>query len=829
LEELCYTSIAEGLDRGKTGYTVAGRTSAMSKTLSDQAEKLSGFDALDPNNPMGYAREPVQYSHLVMRLSAGRSHIVTRRAACPPDYTGRSNFLAHHALLSEAEAAACRGGPAALAAHDGFLMTKWEGDARSLPNRPVPALIDRGPSAAAFEAAGLDAGWAASLADRVLDPGTRQTWLIYSPDMNILGMVADVLSQVDPANRWAMTFATHATRSFPGPGADCRIQCVVAGTEYAREVIARRGADVFDLTTRGAAPPRRTQASVAQPAGRTVTATRGGFPATAGAAARGPSRPLEPTPIGQDEFLLPSPPRQTSTGKPDYRGRGDGFGLPWVAIPAALAVAMTFATGLTGYLWQTTNQTLEKKVDEIRTLKDEIRDLKKEHKRAIADQQADVEAQRKDSPPPAQATTQTPDKNGADEKKASPESENEAAPPAEMKSDTPESPKPDPDTAQATSPASPPRDSTAPSKLKPTVSASVIEDVKQAIQEKRPKASVTLLTNIGEQPDKDAFSLSPNGTPIGLLDAEIKPQGQQASIYLLGKKAAAIRYSEKENHLVLDITANSDTAFLLKYVTLRIEGVGAKPIDIALGRPVDAKLWIRPAVLVDRQQQDKQKTSDIFRQYNLFDSDTDSGMEATQQLQLVLSCKACAENNLLEHFEFGDAKVTTRLMKELKPSPGDTFTFYTTGTASRPIGVQFMRSTPGTPDLRPPPTYKLHGLYCTVVSRVDKDLLEYDAITKERFDKIKAAVRRETAALEKRKGDDKKTNDEIEAKLKSWNDDIATDINSWEEAIDFPPALLQDRPFRLTLKPRGSTDKGIVVVDSLGGNAGPKAGSEEKK
>jgi hypothetical protein len=823
LEELCYTSIAQGLDRGKTGFTVAGRTSAMSKTLSEQAEKLSGFDALDSNNPMGYAREPVQYSHLVMRLSAGRSHIVTRRAACPPDYTGRSNFLAHHALLSEAEAAACRGGPAALAAHDGFLMTKWEGDARSLPNRPVPALIDRGPSAAAFEAAGLDAGWAASLADRLLDPGTRQTWLIYSPDMNILGMVADVLSQVDPANRWAMTFATHATRSFPGPGADCRIQCVVAGTEYAREVVARRGADVFDLTTRGTAPPRRVQAAVAQPAGRTVTATRGGFPPAAGVAARGPTRPLEPTPIGQDQFPLPSPPRQTSTGKPDYRGRGDGFGLPWVAIPTALAVAMTFATALTGYLWQTTSQTVEKQIDDIRTLKDEIRDLKKEHKLALADQQAHFEAQRTDRQPPAQATAETRDKNG-DDKKTPPESENEAASVAEMKSDTPEQPKP----APAHSPASPPRVSPAPSKSKPMASPSVIEDVKRAIEERKPKVSVTLLTNIGEQLESKAISLSPHDTPIDLLEAQIKPQPQQASIYLFKKNVAVIRNAEEEKNLVLEFAANSETAFLLKYVTLRIEGIGAKPIDIALGRPIDANLWIHPTTPGDREHQAKGKPSDVGCQHNLFNMETDSGKEAMKQLQLVLSCKACAAKDLLEHFEFGDDKVTTRLTIETKPSPGpgDKFTFYTTGTANRPIGVQFIRYAPGTPDWRTPHTYKSHGYYGTGVSKLEravrtdkeKDSLEYDAITQKEYEGAQKDVSVTINAAKKQKKD-----------TKSWDDLAAAGRQSWEEAQAFPPALLQDRPFRLTLKPRGSTDKGIVVVDSLGGPARPKAGHEEKK
>jgi hypothetical protein len=342
--EVCYTSLPAGLDPGTTGYTTVGRTKGLSRGLAEAVSNLNGYEPV-VLNPTAYASNPVNYSHVVKSMAGRRVHVVSRVGACEPDHSGRSNFLAHHVLLADEELAACPAGPAAVAA-SGMFMSQWAGDARELDSRALPQLAAGGPSAAAIAKAGLATEWGQALADRMCDPFLK-TWLIYPQQMDMLGVVSDVLSYLPLAERWQATFATYATKQFPPSVVDCRLRCVPAGTPFAAELAARGGADVFDLTKNPAPPPRRKGS---QPA--TAAQPRGSSPAVAGrsqAPAR-PHAPARPAGVGLADDLrdvnlktgfdgpgisLPPP----FVGGQAASARSNG--APWwlVAVPSVLAVA----------------------------------------------------------------------------------------------------------------------------------------------------------------------------------------------------------------------------------------------------------------------------------------------------------------------------------------------------------------------------------------------------------------------------------------------------------------------------------------------------------
>ena len=171
--ELIYTSVPRGI-RGDSGYTVAAHTGGMPPQLIQAVQGLSIYQHID-KNPMAFANNPVGFSHLTMGSGAGRTHVISRIAACPPDYTGRTNFIAHHLALSSQEASQLPDGPAAVAAFPGVFLTSWTGDPQLLPARLLPSAGISGDTDAAWTAAGLDPRWADYLVHHARREPSRPT------------------------------------------------------------------------------------------------------------------------------------------------------------------------------------------------------------------------------------------------------------------------------------------------------------------------------------------------------------------------------------------------------------------------------------------------------------------------------------------------------------------------------------------------------------------------------------------------------------------------------------------------------------------------------
>jgi hypothetical protein len=330
MHQHCYTSLPRGLFPGRSGYTTVAQTPGMGRSLTDTAERLSTFAPLDPN-PTAYASEPVNWFHMVVTQAGTRSHFVSRVGACPPDYTGRSNYLAHHLILTPQEAVACPAGPADLLAEPGWIMAEWTGEARELPSRQVPTLASE-KRTSAVQAAGLEAGWAQELADRLQDRSLKQIWLVYPRGVDALGIVRDVLSHLDTKeDRWSATFTTHAAKNFPGMGFDAKLRCVVAGTPYAQEVLSRYP-DAIDVAKRPACPERKQRATAPSPATPAAPSTpKGPSSRPASGPLGGAGRVASATPPSPSSWDSGSDWQALPQDAPEPAAAGSGLGARQIA------------------------------------------------------------------------------------------------------------------------------------------------------------------------------------------------------------------------------------------------------------------------------------------------------------------------------------------------------------------------------------------------------------------------------------------------------------------------------------------------------------------
>lgn len=123
-QQLVYTSIARGLDFGRSGYCTAARTADMRKPLIAALEGFSRFD-------FAKGLPKAIFSFRVVELGADRFFVCSRTADCGFDYTGRTNFISHHVVFSEDEIPRF-GSSADFAANWTGWRTSWNESARVL-------------------------------------------------------------------------------------------------------------------------------------------------------------------------------------------------------------------------------------------------------------------------------------------------------------------------------------------------------------------------------------------------------------------------------------------------------------------------------------------------------------------------------------------------------------------------------------------------------------------------------------------------------------------------------------------------------------------------
>ncbi|NQW99068.1 hypothetical protein HQ447_00310 [bacterium] len=241
--QLVYTSAAKLLDAGRSGYGTVARSKSLTPLVVSTIERVSQFA-----NLRGLDRSRVIFVHRRITAGSNRFHILTRIVDAGADYTGRTNHLAHHLVVSQqeaAQAAALGITPADILGQFPWL-DRWDGSARFLEAAEDVPLEP-------FRAAGRDAAgksWAAITGNRAHsrllsgDTAPRAAVLILPETADTLQVVAEALAGFGPQS-WSRSFTT----SLETTDELYELEWIVTHPAAYREIQPRCGSRArFDLT-----------------------------------------------------------------------------------------------------------------------------------------------------------------------------------------------------------------------------------------------------------------------------------------------------------------------------------------------------------------------------------------------------------------------------------------------------------------------------------------------------------------------------------------------------------------------------------------------------
>ena len=242
--ELLYTSAAQGLKQGSRGFCTVVCTAGLPINLAQRLESLSGYRHLYQPGDQRADDNPVCHSHIRLAVGGKTLSILSRVGAYGVDYSQRTNKIAHHVVFDGA-VPAC--GPAAVLSQAGIMRTDWDGECKTLQNGPhVPPLALQPAPCHEWQRITGDAGWAGVVANAWLQPAGKPVWIVFSESQSasLLDLMQEATAILPESRRWQATFSTYCT-NLP-PDVECRVRCVIAGSDEARMSIAR--GTVLDLT-----------------------------------------------------------------------------------------------------------------------------------------------------------------------------------------------------------------------------------------------------------------------------------------------------------------------------------------------------------------------------------------------------------------------------------------------------------------------------------------------------------------------------------------------------------------------------------------------------
>src|SRR5689334_10405213 len=98
-QQLIYTSAPRGILAGRSGYCTVARSASLREALMLQLEKLSYYEHLSLR---GGKERPISCCRVV-DIRGTRYHILSRIQDAGLDFSGRTNFLAHHLAFTPDE------------------------------------------------------------------------------------------------------------------------------------------------------------------------------------------------------------------------------------------------------------------------------------------------------------------------------------------------------------------------------------------------------------------------------------------------------------------------------------------------------------------------------------------------------------------------------------------------------------------------------------------------------------------------------------------------------------------------------------------------------
>jgi hypothetical protein len=95
-QQLIYTSAPQGLAAGRSGHCTVARSTAMREPLVLRLEQLSYYQHLSLS---GGKERPI-FAYRIVDIRGSRFHVMSRIQDAGLDFTGRTNFIAHHLVLT---------------------------------------------------------------------------------------------------------------------------------------------------------------------------------------------------------------------------------------------------------------------------------------------------------------------------------------------------------------------------------------------------------------------------------------------------------------------------------------------------------------------------------------------------------------------------------------------------------------------------------------------------------------------------------------------------------------------------------------------------------
>ncbi|NQT21480.1 MAG: hypothetical protein HQ592_17375, partial [Planctomycetes bacterium] len=189
--ELIYTSAPRGLRPGTGGFCTVAADGGMSRQVSMQLERLSPYDFhFNLSDPQA-SLNPVNFSHTYIKVEGRSRSVLSRVSFCGADHTGRTNKIAHHFLLGDADR--LPGGPAwtiSRMAEKGVFVSEWTDAPGPLPSQQLNQLLPQTAGQAAMPAQAWahygDPGWAGMLAKAFRTSKKIPAYLVFSPGTDLL-------------------------------------------------------------------------------------------------------------------------------------------------------------------------------------------------------------------------------------------------------------------------------------------------------------------------------------------------------------------------------------------------------------------------------------------------------------------------------------------------------------------------------------------------------------------------------------------------------------------------------------------------------------------
>jgi hypothetical protein len=298
--ELLYTSAPQGLKQGSRGFCTVLSTVGMPLNIATKLESLSGYRHLHPSGTPEAARNPVNHSHMKLTVGGRTLSVISRISDYGLDYSQRTNKLAHH-IVVDSPMPTC--GPAALLGDPSLMRSEWDGICLNIPTPPaIPSLTVEPTHCSLWESMTGDAGWAGVLANGWLNPTNKPIFIVFSEDQStqLLALIAQAIALLPTAKRWQATFGTYVT-NLP-PDVDCKVRCVVAGSDEARMASAR--GLVIDLT-RPCGPAPSSEAAAAARNGVLIGSQSNSQPSSVSADQSGSPQELERVATEEQESEKP--------------------------------------------------------------------------------------------------------------------------------------------------------------------------------------------------------------------------------------------------------------------------------------------------------------------------------------------------------------------------------------------------------------------------------------------------------------------------------------------------------------------------------------------